>query len=68
MLEFSSSLILMPTNVGKYMISTVSSRCFESGVAYLDSKVEKIIEAKDGHSLVACEREITIPCRCNRDH
>lgn len=38
-------------------------RCFESGVAYLDSKVEKIIEAKDGHSLVACEREITIPCR-----
>ncbi|XP_058084929.1 lycopene epsilon cyclase, chloroplastic [Magnolia sinica] len=38
-------------------------RCFESGVAYLDSKVEKIIEENDGNSLVACEGNTMIPCR-----
>ncbi|XP_043719275.1 lycopene epsilon cyclase, chloroplastic isoform X1 [Telopea speciosissima] len=38
-------------------------RCVESGVSYLNSKVESISEAADGHSLVACERGIFIPCR-----
>lgn len=38
-------------------------RCFEYGVSFLDSKVEKIIEANDGHSLVAIENDIMIPCR-----
>ncbi|XP_010262037.1 PREDICTED: lycopene epsilon cyclase, chloroplastic isoform X2 [Nelumbo nucifera] len=38
-------------------------RCVESGVSYLNSKVERIIEATDGHSLVICERDIIIPCR-----
>ncbi|KAF9612595.1 hypothetical protein IFM89_002191 [Coptis chinensis] len=38
-------------------------RCVESGVSYLNSKVERIIEAADGHSLVICESEISIPCR-----
>lgn len=38
-------------------------RCFESGVSYLSAKVERIMEGHDGHSLVACERDITIPCR-----
>ncbi|KAL5999165.1 Lycopene epsilon cyclase, chloroplastic [Asimina triloba] len=38
-------------------------RCFESGVAYLSSKVEKIVEANDGHRLVSCEGNIMIPCR-----
>nr|WGZ82028.1 lycopene epsilon cyclase [Daucus carota] len=38
-------------------------RCVESGVSYLSSKVEKIIEAGDGHSLVECENNIVIPCR-----
>nr|XP_010938743.1 lycopene epsilon cyclase, chloroplastic isoform X1 [Elaeis guineensis] len=38
-------------------------RCHESGVTYLNSKVEKIIEASDGCSLVACERDLMIPCR-----
>lgn len=38
-------------------------RCHESGVTYLNSKVEKIIEAGDGCSIVACERDLMIPCR-----
>ncbi|XP_077247918.1 lycopene beta/epsilon cyclase protein isoform X2 [Tasmannia lanceolata] len=38
-------------------------RCFKSGVVYLNSKVEKIIEASDGHSFVACENDIMVPCR-----
>ncbi|KAK9275977.1 hypothetical protein L1049_023253 [Liquidambar formosana] len=38
-------------------------RCVESGVSYLSSKVERIIEATNGQSLVACERDIVIPCR-----
>lgn len=38
-------------------------RCVESGVSYLSSKVERIIEASDGHSLVACERDIVVSCR-----
>ncbi|KAJ9167979.1 hypothetical protein P3X46_019564 [Hevea brasiliensis] len=38
-------------------------RCVESGVSYLSSKVERIIEASDGHSLVACEHDIVVSCR-----
>ncbi|ONK76563.1 uncharacterized protein A4U43_C03F29620 [Asparagus officinalis] len=38
-------------------------RCQESGVTYLNSKVEKIIESNDGHSIVACQGEIMVPCR-----
>ncbi|XP_026422781.1 lycopene epsilon cyclase, chloroplastic-like isoform X2 [Papaver somniferum] len=38
-------------------------RCVESGVSYLDSKVERIDEAEDGHRLVACESGNVIPCR-----
>nr|AAK07431.1 lycopene epsilon-cyclase [Adonis aestivalis var. palaestina] len=38
-------------------------RCVESGVSYLNSKVERITEAGDGHSLVVCENDIFIPCR-----
>ncbi|KAJ4851157.1 hypothetical protein Tsubulata_003243, partial [Turnera subulata] len=37
--------------------------CVESGVSYLSSKVDRITEAADGHSLVACEHGITVPCR-----
>ncbi|KAJ6794723.1 lycopene epsilon cyclase, chloroplastic [Iris pallida] len=38
-------------------------RCKESGVTYLNSKVERIIESDDGYSVVACERERMVPCR-----
>ncbi|MBA0820914.1 hypothetical protein Goarm_017803 [Gossypium armourianum] len=38
-------------------------RCVESGVMYLSSKVESIVEATDGHNLVACEYEHVVPCR-----
>ncbi|CAO2841518.1 unnamed protein product [Amaranthus hypochondriacus] len=38
-------------------------RCLESGVSYLNAKVERIMEGFDGHSLVACERDFTISCR-----
>ncbi|XP_071911140.1 lycopene epsilon cyclase, chloroplastic-like isoform X1 [Coffea arabica] len=38
-------------------------RCVESGVSYLRSKVERIVEAATGHSLVECEGNIVIPCR-----
>ncbi|XP_068636219.1 lycopene epsilon cyclase, chloroplastic-like, partial [Aristolochia californica] len=39
--------------------------CFESGVLYLNSKVERITEASDGHSNVACESHIVVPCKCS---
>lgn len=38
-------------------------RCVESGVSYLSSKVERIIETANGQSLIACEQNITVPCR-----
>ncbi|KAG2712850.1 hypothetical protein I3843_04G136400 [Carya illinoinensis] len=38
-------------------------RCVESGVSYLSSKVERIVEATNGHSLVACEHNIIVHCR-----
>ncbi|CAL9071737.1 unnamed protein product [Musa textilis] len=38
-------------------------RCQEYGVMYLDSKVEKIIEASNGCSMVVCEKDLMIPCR-----
>lgn len=38
-------------------------RCAEAGVLYLNSKVEKITEASDGHSVLSCENGVTIPCR-----
>ncbi|KAI3943076.1 hypothetical protein MKW92_011868 [Papaver armeniacum] len=44
-------------------IRLTSHRCVESGVSYLDSKLERIGEAEDGHRHVACESGIVIPCR-----
>ncbi|XP_064948063.1 lycopene epsilon cyclase, chloroplastic-like isoform X3 [Musa acuminata AAA Group] len=38
-------------------------RCQEYGVMYLDSKVEKIIEASNGCSMVVCDKDLMIPCR-----
>ncbi|XP_011627261.1 lycopene epsilon cyclase, chloroplastic isoform X1 [Amborella trichopoda] len=38
-------------------------RCFEHGVTYMNSKVEKIIEECDSHSIVVCENEVVVPCR-----
>ncbi|KAM7515679.1 hypothetical protein LguiA_005262 [Lonicera macranthoides] len=38
-------------------------RCVESGVSYLSSKVERIVESTNGHSLVECESNVVIPCR-----
>nr|D9IL24.1 RecName: Full=Lycopene epsilon cyclase, chloroplastic; Short=OgLCY-E; Flags: Precursor [Oncidium hybrid cultivar]ADJ67815.1 lycopene zeta-cyclase [Oncidium hybrid cultivar] len=38
-------------------------RCQETGVGFLDSKVEKIIEASDGSSIVVCEGDLMLPCR-----
>ncbi|OWM77277.1 hypothetical protein CDL15_Pgr028914 [Punica granatum] len=38
-------------------------RCVEAGVSYLNSKVESIVEAAEGHSLVACECNVVVPCR-----
>ncbi|KAF3324532.1 lycopene epsilon cyclase [Carex littledalei] len=38
-------------------------RCCESGVKYLNSRVEKIVESNNGCSLVVCEEENEIPCR-----
>jgi hypothetical protein len=43
----------------------ISPRCVESGVSYLSSRVERIVEATNGHSLVACEHDIVVPCRYN---
>ncbi|KAL3625319.1 Lycopene epsilon cyclase, chloroplastic [Castilleja foliolosa] len=38
-------------------------RCVESGVSYLNTKVERVYEALSGHRLVECEGNIVIPCR-----
>ncbi|KAL2970900.1 hypothetical protein AAZX31_15G163900 [Glycine max] len=38
-------------------------RCVESGVSYLSSRVESIIEATNGHSHVVCEYDIVVPSR-----
>ncbi|KAM3383248.1 lycopene epsilon cyclase, chloroplastic isoform X1 [Capsicum galapagoense] len=38
-------------------------RCVEAGVLYLNSKVDRIVEASSGHSLVECEGDVVIPCR-----
>ncbi|TQE04787.1 hypothetical protein C1H46_009640 [Malus baccata] len=38
-------------------------RCVESGVSYLDSRVESIVEASNGISLVACGHIIVVSCR-----
>lgn len=38
-------------------------RCVESGVSYLSSRVERIVEASNGHSHVVCDYDIVVPCR-----
>nr|KYP62251.1 hypothetical protein KK1_016778 [Cajanus cajan] len=38
-------------------------RCVESGVSYLSSRVESIVEASNGLSHVVCEYDIVVPCR-----
>ncbi|XP_057498194.1 lycopene epsilon cyclase, chloroplastic-like [Actinidia eriantha] len=38
-------------------------RCVESGVSYLSSKVERIIDATNGQSLIECEQNNVVPCR-----
>ncbi|KAL6224207.1 hypothetical protein ACLB2K_003063 [Fragaria x ananassa] len=38
-------------------------RCVESGVSYLCSRVESIVEGSNGHSLIACEHGINISSR-----
>lgn len=35
----------------------------ESGVSYLDSRVESIVEASNGISLVSCGHNIVVSCR-----
>ncbi|XP_022946860.1 lycopene epsilon cyclase, chloroplastic-like [Cucurbita moschata] len=38
-------------------------KCTKSGVSYLNSRVDSIVETTTGHSLVACEHDIFVPCR-----
>ncbi|RYR67527.1 hypothetical protein Ahy_A03g013931 isoform A [Arachis hypogaea] len=38
-------------------------RCVESGVSYLSSRVERIVEGSNGHSNVICEYDIVVHCR-----
>ncbi|KAI4335268.1 hypothetical protein L6164_013931 [Bauhinia variegata] len=38
-------------------------RCVESGVSYLSSRVERIVETGNGQSHVSCEDGIVVPCR-----
>ncbi|XP_023538578.1 lycopene epsilon cyclase, chloroplastic-like isoform X2 [Cucurbita pepo subsp. pepo] len=38
-------------------------KCIKSGVSYLNSRVDSIIETTSGHSLLACEHDIFVPCR-----
>ena len=41
----------------------IIGRCYEAGVTYLNSKVDKILESPDGHRVVCCERGREIHCR-----
>ncbi|KAF1870470.1 hypothetical protein Lal_00003676 [Lupinus albus] len=38
-------------------------RCVESGVSYLSSRVERIVEVGNGQSHVVCEYDTVVPCR-----
>ncbi|CAL0320281.1 unnamed protein product [Lupinus luteus] len=38
-------------------------RCVESGVSYLSSRVERIVEVSNGQSHVVCEYDTVVPCR-----
>ncbi|GMH13741.1 hypothetical protein Nepgr_015582 [Nepenthes gracilis] len=50
--------------VSRYLLhEELVNRCLESGVSYLSSKVERITEGANGHSLVACGCDIVIPCK-----
>lgn len=49
--------------LSSYIILIDFLRCVESGVSYLSSRVESIVEASNGHSLVACDHGIVIPSR-----
>lgn len=50
--------------VSRYLLhEELVKRCVESGVSYLSSKVERIIESTNGHSLIECEQNVVVPCR-----
>lgn len=38
-------------------------RCVESGVSFLNLRVESIDEGANGQSLIVCEQDIVVPCR-----
>ncbi|XP_052165418.1 lycopene epsilon cyclase, chloroplastic [Oryza glaberrima] len=38
-------------------------RCYDAGVTYLSSKVDKIMESPDGHRVVCCEGDREVLCR-----
>ncbi|KAK8351437.1 hypothetical protein V6Z12_A05G032900 [Gossypium hirsutum] len=49
--------------VSRYLLhEELLRRCIESGVMYLNSKVETIVEATDGRNLVVCEHNRVVPC------
>ncbi|CAN6541187.1 unnamed protein product [Malus baccata var. baccata] len=45
------------------LVLCLQALCVESGVSYLDSRVESIVEASNGISLVACGHIIVVSCR-----
>ncbi|KAB2616854.1 lycopene epsilon cyclase [Pyrus ussuriensis x Pyrus communis] len=45
------------------LVSCLQALCVESGVLYLDSSVESIVEASNGISHVACGHNIVVSCR-----
>ncbi|KAL5572438.1 hypothetical protein UlMin_022035 [Ulmus minor] len=50
--------------VSRYLLhEELLRRCVESGVSYLNLRVESIVEATNGHSLVECEDNNVVPCR-----
>ncbi|KAL1167649.1 hypothetical protein V6Z11_A05G032400 [Gossypium hirsutum] len=49
--------------VSRYLLhEELLRRCIKSGVMYLNSKVETIVEATDGRNLVVCEHNRVVPC------
>ncbi|MQL90548.1 hypothetical protein Taro_023141 [Colocasia esculenta] len=67
LLPVPTSTLLSSFLSDPFLVLLANSRdrilCQDSGVTYIDAKVEKIIEDDDGHSIVACEGNIMIPCR-----
>ncbi|PHT51606.1 Lycopene epsilon cyclase, chloroplastic [Capsicum baccatum] len=55
--------ILIGCAYGRFSLHLLHEECVEVGVLYLNSKVDRIVEATSVHCLVEGEGDVVIPCR-----